>query len=201
MSEQQVARTAGAAALRGALLVGAAVLIGVLLLSKNDGILASAEGDDDSTEISASNSDDGDGDATSTSTSESPQVETSVPEPTTTTTTAAPVNLRDKGNVQIHVSNGAWVDDVRVGGAAGRTRDELLALGYNMRGVSNWDNGRQEKTTVYFVPGGGFQNDAREVARQIGVAQTQVVPSPGPAITERLADVDVLVILGADTEA
>lgn len=199
MSEQQVARTAGAAALRGALLVGAAVLIGVLLLSKNDGILASAEEGDDSTELSIGDDDGSEVEAPSTS-EEDVRVEASVPESTTTTTTAPELNLRDTSKVRIHVANGAWVGEARVGGAAGRTRDELVRLTYPVLGVSNWDVNRQEETAIYFVAGGGFQNDARQVARELGVAQSQVLPSPGPEATAILADVDVLVVLGTDTE-
>jgi len=65
--------------------------------------------------------------------------------------------------------------------------------------VTNWDSAQAE-TTVYYVPGGGFQNDARAVARQLNIAQPQVLASASPATDAALENANVLIVLGADTE-
>ena len=169
MSEQQVARTAGAAALRGALLVGAAVLIGVLLLSKNDGILASAEEDNDSPETEIAEP----GTTTSTRVT-TPDTQPPATTPTTTSTTVAS-NLRNPADVRVEVSNGAFLaDGSRVNGAAGAVADVLLPLNYNVVTVSNSDF-EQPASAVYFVAGGGFQADAREIARQVGIVNLSLI--------------------------
>jgi hypothetical protein len=186
MSEQQVVRTAGIAALRGALLVGAAVLIGVLLLSKGDGFMASG-----------SESDDGAGTTTEATVATNTTLVPEVTTPQVTETTTAAPELRPVEDVATRVENGAFTESGnRVAGAAGSASDRLRAEGYQVNPPGNWPEA-QPQTVVYFK--NGFQPEARALADVLSIPQAQVEANPGNLPGDRgMGGADVLVVLGAD---
>ncbi len=157
-----------AAAARGLGLVGVAVALGVVLLQ-----------------------------ATDESGAPSPTIGAPVgSEPTTTTTTTAEDGsggsdggtLRPAGQVQVLVLNAA-----RIEGAAGRTTEELEALGHPTLPPGNAPT--QPDTIVFFKP--GFELEAEAIADTVSpVAFTEPLRDPPPfAGTE---NADVVVVLGTD---
>jgi hypothetical protein len=166
----------GAATLRGGVLIGVAVLLGVVLLGKgfDSGFLPSASGDP-SDQVATGGDDEGDEGTGSEG---------------GTTTTAQPAT-RQPAEVRVQVLNSA----APVSGSAGTTTTVLSNLGYNALSAANADERGAATTVVYAAA--GFEADAQAIATQIGLdvaPQPMPVPPPGPAP----ADVNVVVVLGAD---
>lgn len=169
---------AGSAALRGALLIGLAVVLGIILLGKgfDDGVVASGSDDDDDTEVDAG--DGGDDDP--------------ITEQATTTTLAA----RPPSEVLVFALNG-------FGGAgvAGAATDQLNTATYQTVPAADVPaDQRVEASVVYFAR--GFDADAVAVATTLGLAATTVMALPVPAPLQ-IPDGDVkgatvIVVLGPD---
>lgn len=103
-------------------------------------------------------------------------------------TTLAPAPL--PADVVVLVANGSGVS-----GLAGRTTDELTALGYQTLPPGNVDAGATT-TSVFYVDGG--EAAAAEVATALGLPATTVKPLPTPAPIPDIGTAVVLVVLGAD---
>ncbi len=168
---------AGSAALRGALLIGLAVVLGVILLGKgfDDGVVASGS-DDDGAETGAD--DEGPDDP--------------VTEQTTTTTVAA----RPPSEVLVFALNG-------FGGAgvAGAATDQLNAATYQTVPAADVPaDQRVQASVVYFAR--GFEADAVGVATTLGLAPTTVMALPVPAPAQvpggDVKGATVIVVLGPD---
>ena len=166
----------GAATLRGGLLIGVAVLLGVVLLGKgfDSGFLPSASGDP-SDQVATGDGDDGDDGSGDDD----------------TTTTEAPPTTRVPAEVRVQVLNSA----APVSGSAGTTTEFLSGLGYNVIAATNADDRNATATAVYAAS--GFEADAQAIATSLGLTvtpQPMPVPPPGPAP----ADANVVIVLGPD---
>jgi hypothetical protein len=161
------------AGVRGALLLAAAVILGVVLLQKFD------TGIDTGGRVSTGAA------AASTTTTRRVGL-TTVPVVTTTT-----LKARAKADVKVVVANGAGVRGL---GAA--TTNALKNLGYATLAPTD-TTGAVDKTTIQFAD--GYETDAREVASALTLPATVVTKfsSPPVAATD-IVDAKVIVILGAD---
>ncbi|CAN5820341.1 hypothetical protein BH24ACT3_BH24ACT3_12440 [soil metagenome] len=181
-----VTRSTGTAAARGAALVAAAVLLGLLLLSRgfdSDETLATNESDDTDTTQPEDDDviDDDDGVA------DSPALPDPTPE-TPDTLGAAP---REPSEVQVLVANGS-----DVGGAAQRISDEAAGLGYTMLTPTNAE--AATSTAFYFVE--GYQADAQALASALGAPPEGVVLLPDPPPVDPQG-ANLVVVLAADVAA
>ena len=136
------------AAGRGALVLVVAVIIGIVLLNKVD--------EPPDRQISAGG-DSGD------DTEETTTTALAVPVPTT-----APA--RQPGEVKVLSANGT-----RVNGAAGRVRDVLKALGYNVLSPIETKSPVQSSVVYYTA---GFDREAQVVAQVLKLQSTAVQPLP-----------------------
>lgn len=165
----------GGATLRGALLVGVAVLVGFVLLAKGfeGGFLpTSSETPSEDAADDDEPDDDDDGAAASTT--------SSTVTPTTHATSA----------VRVLVLNSTGPS-----GSASAATEALAAAGYVTLEAGNSDDQNVQVTAVYAQP--GFEADAAAIATALGItAAPQAMPSPPPAPAP--ADANVVLILGAD---
>jgi len=161
-------RSAGMAAGRGAAVLVVAVIIGILLLNKVD----------DPPARRVATGDGGSGTAETTTT-----VAESVP-------TTVPV--RPPAEVKVLSANGT-----KVNGAAGKTRDALKALGYNV--LSPIETKKPvEASVVYFTP--GFDREAQTVAQALKLPPTSVQPLPAVAAlpVSDLRGANVVAVVGPE---
>jgi hypothetical protein len=156
-------------AFRGVVMVGLAVVIGLVLLSAgfDDSEVAvrtaaEAEGDDNVAP------DDGDD---------------------SVTTETVPSAL-DPSAIPVIVANGSGVS-----GAAGAVTEQLTALGYNP-GAPTDATSETAFDTVYFLP--NAQDQAEQVATDLGLGPeaVQPMPTPPPADQAAIGLAQVLVVLG-----
>lgn len=156
-------RSAGSAALRGGVLIAAAVLLGIVLLQATDSPEPFADietGGGATTTTTVAD----DGDATTTTT------------PTT----------RNPAEVKVLVANGT-----SVAGAAGRTQDQLAAQGYNVLAAVQSTESGVEASVVFFAE--GFEAEAAELAAQFDpVPVVQPLTDTPPVDDLRGADVLVV---------
>jgi LytR cell envelope-related transcriptional attenuator len=173
----------GTTALRGALLVGVAVVLGVILLGRglDSGVVPSSSNGDDAAGADGGDGEGGDGGTTAS----------------TTTTTSLPPP-RNPAEVKVWAINGSGLS-----GVAGAATDKAVAAGYATASASDAPEGQDVPATViYYLE--GFQSDAIAVATVIGVAPTaqnvQPLPQPlPPAIPSGdLQGSNVIVVLGPD---
>ena len=160
-------RSAGMAAGRGAAVLVVAVVIGIVLLNKVD---------DPVRQVSA-----GGGGSTTEET-------------TTTVVTPVPTTLpaRPPAEVKVLSANGT-----KVNGAAGKTRDALKALGYNV--LSPIETKRPvEASVVFFTP--GFDREAQTVAQALKLQPTSVQPLPAADAlpVSDLRGANVVAVVGPD---
>ena len=160
-------RSAGMAAGRAAAVLLVAVVIGILLLNKVD---------DPERQVSAG----GGGNTTE--------------ETTTTVATPVPTTLpaRPPAEVKVLSANGT-----KVNGAAGKTRDALKALGYNV--LSPIETKRPvEASVVFFTP--GFDREAQTVAQALKLQPTSVQPLPAADAlpVSDLRGANVVAVVGPD---
>ena len=174
-SDGSFGRSAGAAGLRGMLLLAVAVLIGVVLLNATDN-------DPPGTEVRA-------GAATENDDNEDGEEASGGPTTTVgpTTTTAA---LRPPGEVKVVVANASGVD-----GVAKKAGDELKAKSYNVLSPTN-SPAKVEATVVYGIA--GYERDAQGVAVALGLPPAQAKPMPSPAPIADLRTAQVLVMVGPE---
>jgi hypothetical protein len=160
---------------RGALLLGVAVILGIVLLQKFD-TKGSTGGSVSATSVPARE----------TSTTRRVGL-TTVPAVTSTTAKA-----RAKADVKILVANGSGQK-----GLAGVTTTALKNVGYTNAGTPTDATTAVDKTAVQFAD--GYEAEARELAAALSLPPTVVsrLASP-PVAAADLDDAKVVVILGAD---
>ena len=176
----------GTAALRGALLIGVAVVLGVVLLGKglDNGIIPSS----DDTPSQREDDEDGSDGAAAGGDEES----------TTTTTLAV---ARPAPEVKVLVLNGSGA-----AGVAGAGTDKAAAAGYQTAPAANVPEGQNVTASIiYFLE--GYEADAQAVAGVLGVPLTettiQPLPTPlPPSIPEGdIKGAHVVAVLGLDAPA
>jgi hypothetical protein len=168
------AQAAGPGA-KGALLLAAAVVLGIVLLQAFD------------TGIGAGGARVSTGTSKPVTTSTTRRGASSVPGAVTTTT----VKARAHGEVRVVVANGAGIR-----GLGGRTTDALKSLGYNTLAATDTSQ-PLDKTQVQFAD--GYEAEAREVAQVLSLPLTSVQRLNSPPVAPAdLGDAKVVVLLGAD---
>lgn len=168
------ARSAGTAAVRGALLILVAIALGIALLAATD--------DDDTTGVAADD--------------DSAEVDTpraTTPDPGAGTATTAPPpttpQARPAAEVRVLVANGSGV-----AGLATRYKDQLAGAGYNALAPVNTTS-RPLPSVVYFAP--GFDAEAAALAAALAPAPP-VAAMPAEPPVEQLGEADVLVVVGPE---
>jgi hypothetical protein len=156
-------RSAGSAALRGALLIAAAVVLGVVLLKATD-----------SPEPFADISDEVEAGTTSTTETENE----------TSSTTAA---ARDPAQVKVLVANGSGVQ-----GAASRTQERLAAKDYNVIAAVN-AKARVPASVVYYTEGYEAEATALAASLGDPAPTVQAMPAEPPVDDLQGASVLVVV--------
>lgn len=166
----------GGTAVRGAILIGAAVLLGVVLLGRglDSGLLPGDDGDGQA----GGQTGDGDGDGT-----------TSTPAPTQPDGTPA---TRVPGEVTVWVLNG--------GGPTGTATNGTQVVANGGYLTVPADNAPQDvpQSIIYFVD--GYQADAAAVATLLGFGadRVQALPNPPPVPNGDIQGANVLAVLGPD---
>jgi hypothetical protein len=171
-----VARGAGYAALLGALLIGVAVVIGIVLLQIGDN-------NDNGPQSTAGNT---------TKTTQSTTTTTTT-EPTTNTNSTASTTptARQPSEVKIIVLNGG-----APAGTAGDMSDSLRTKGYTNQPqpANDWSGHTQTENSVYCQD--GFQREGTALAIAVGEGTTTKFPYPKPPPPFSDA-VDCVVVVGA----
>ena len=179
MSAQRAAENplAGAANLRGGILIAVAVVVGVVLLGKgfDTGVLGSSGGDP-SDEVATGGDETGDGGTTGT--------EDGV------TTTTAPV-AHTPAEVRVQVLNSAGPS-----GSAGNASTRLSTAGFVALGATNADDRAATASAVYVQP--GYEADGVAVAAALGLTTTVPVAMPAPPPPPAPVEANVVVVLGPD---
>ena len=160
-------------AFRGIVLVAIAVVIGLILLGSGlDDTVSTATVD-----AGATADDDDSGDA-----SEDPSDDTSVGSP------VAP------SEINVIVANGAGVD-----GAAGSVSAQLTSLGYTPLEPTNTlvDPSETPLDSVYYQTSPNTQAQAEQVAEDLGVSPSAVLPYPAEGAPAEIGLAQVLVVLGS----
>ena len=166
-----------AAPVRGLLLIGVAVILGLLFLSKGFDLGGSVDlSSDEFGTTDPLAPDEGSGEGTSASTI--PAVDAG--------------QARDPGEVPVYVANGSGTS-----GAAGRATEELRNAGYQIAAEPTGAAPATSATVVYFFDQ-SWAADAAAVATALGVQPTQVAQLPTPPPFEVLGQATVAVYLGPD---
>lgn len=175
----------GSAALRGALLIGLAVALGVILLGQSfdDGIVA-PNGDAAADDPGDDGADDDGGEGSVS--------DETTPDQTTTSTVPA----RSPADVRVYALNGFGGS-----GVAGAATTQLGAAMYVTVPADNVPGDQQvQASAVYFTP--GFDADAVAVATVLGLAATVPTPLPTPLPPQvpggDVKGANVVVVLGPD---
>jgi hypothetical protein len=158
------------AALRGAVLIGVAVILGAVLLAQ------SFHGG--GTPVSASTSN------TTTTVKRSA---------TSTTPTTAP-QPHDPSTVKVLVLNGSGKSGIAKAGS-----DQLKAANYTTLDPANAPSGTPVATSVVYFTA-GYQADAQQIAAKLGLAPSAVqpLPSPPPPTVGDSKGANVVVLIGTD---
>jgi len=189
-SGSSFARSTGNAAARGVVLIGIAVLIGIVLLAKGfdgSGDAPAASSEPTPTTAPAVSEP---GDITETPTSST--------EPGEAPSTSAPntaVSVRPAGEVKVVVANGSGI-----AGAAGAAKDELTSAGY-VAEAKNAVTVPTELSAVYYID--GYVEEAKAVASTLGgtASLLRAAPSDPLALIKSSAGLEefhIFVILGTD---
>jgi hypothetical protein len=173
------AARAGFAAGKGALLIGLAVIIGIVLLKQMpDNKSASAK-------------------SSSPTTKSAPKTTTTTPKQATTTTVAQAA-AKTPAELRVIVLNGG-----AAAGAAGRMSETLKQKNYtNQAQASNWSGKSQSGNTVLCKP--GLDREATALATTVGGGTPVTVqpwPTPPPPDTDGPPPVDCTVVVGSGTSA
>jgi D-alanine-D-alanine ligase-like ATP-grasp enzyme len=163
---------------RGALLLGVAVILGIVLLQKFD------------TDVSSV----GTGSEVTVPTVEAPTTTRRVGLTTVPPVTPTTGRARAKAEVKVQVANGAGVR-----GLAGSTTEALRGAGYTaILPPTDVSSGTVDKTSIQFAE--GFEAEAREVAAALSQPPTAVtrIPTPPVALSAPNEEARVFVILGSD---
>jgi hypothetical protein len=157
---------------RGALLLGLAVVLGVVLLNTFD----------DGTDPFAQNLVASDGTTTTTG----------KPAPATTTTTVVTTpTLRPAGEVKVLPANGTSIN--RFGARVG---DKLKQSSFNVLSAVDSTTKGITATVVYSTQ--GYELEAADVASKLGLAPTVVQSGAPPINAEELRGANVIVVAGSD---
>ncbi len=188
-SDGSFARSTGNAAARGVVLIGIAVLIGILLLSQ--GFNGSGGAPSAATATTTT---------TTTVTTTVPDTATTLANSGDTTATTVPLatttaTARPPGEVKVVVANGTGVK-----GAAGVAKNELTAAGY-VAEAKNAVTVPTELSTVYYVD--GYAEEAKAVASVLGGTASLLRAAPADPLAlikspTGLEGFQIFVILGAD---
>ena len=185
-------RSASDAALRGALLVAVAVIIGALLIwrgHKDDNNTTSVKAGDSTTSTRAPS-----GATTSRSGVTTRAGVTTAAGPTT------PIGVtRQASQVKVMAANGSGVD-----GYATQVHQKLATGGYSSLGANNANPG-QANSFIYYRE--GYQEDARALAVFLG-ADGNIVQAMPASLADRLPqavvntaqNANIVIILGADKQ-
>jgi len=173
-----------AAPVRGLLLIGAALLIGALFLSKgfdSGGVTISAS------DLPSSDTTVPSGQGTGTQTTD--DTTEVIPGTGTLTTLVAPASLL------VYVANGSGVS-----GAAAITNAALTAAGYTAAIPPEGSAPATTTTIVYYFEDAttSYQADAAAVAGVIGAQPTSVQPMPAEGLGFDIKNAVVVVVLGPD---
>lgn len=169
---------AGAANLRGGILIAVAVVVGVVLLGKGfDAGIIGSSGGDPSDEVATGNDDGGDGGDAAT---EGEGV---------TTTTAAVAHTPAEVRVQVLNSAGP-------SGSAGNASTRLSTAGFVALGATNADDRAATASAIYVQP--GYEADGVAVATTLGLTTTTPQPMPAPPPPPAPVEANVVVVLGPD---
>lgn len=169
---------------KGAILLGVAVVIGIVLLqqfdSKTGTITSTGGGRVTTSSVRAQ--------ATTTTTTSRRIGLTTVPQVTTTTT----VRARGKAEVRVLVANGSGQR-----GLAGSTTNALKAAGYTNILTPADATVAVDKTVVQYAD--GYEAEARELAGALSLPVTVVARLASPPVAAAdLDDAKLVVVLGAD---
>lgn len=165
-----LARGAGASAVKGALLIGLAVIVGVFLLQRVDTSKA--------------------GSPTTTAKKPATTTTTGKPPSTTTTSTQPSTPMKTPDQLRVIVLNGGAPT-----GAANTMRTNLQQVGYtNQPQANTWTGHNQTGNTLMCKP--GFDREKVALSQQTPLQGAKVVPfaSPAPPFS---SDVDCVVVVGA----
>jgi hypothetical protein len=169
-SSGDVARGAGSAALKGALLIGVAVIIGILLLQTVD---------DNPTKATKP-----------TTPATKPKTTTTKPK-TTTTTTAVAHEVIPPAELKVIVLNGGAAT-----GDAATMSTKLKQAGYtNQADANNWSGHTQSGDTVLCKPGLG--QEAVALSQQIPLQGSTVQDYPTPPPPTYGYDANCVVVVGS----
>jgi hypothetical protein len=163
---------------RAALLIGAAIAIGLILLHRGGG----------AGPVSIS------GNSPTTSplnqvTTLTTQVGASTPT-TARGATTVPTTIRAAPSIKVLVANGTSTP-----GLAGKVSNDLHAKGYTTLASVNATQ-KPPSTVVYFQP--SYSADAAALASKLNVAATGVQAMPSPPPVSNLSGANILVIVGPD---
>lgn len=163
-------RGASSAALKGALLIGLAVIVGLFLLQRAD---------DDNT--SAGNS----------TTKPTETTTTTAPRATTTTSTVPASPAKTPAELSVIVLNGGAAT-----GQAAEMSNALTTAGYtNQTAANNWEGHSQQGNTVLCKP--GRQREAVALSQQTALQGSTIGDYPEPVPSPVPADNDCIVVVGA----
>ena len=185
-------RSASDAALRGALLVAVAVIIGALLIWRGH------HDDNKTTGVSA-------GAGTSTTRaggSSTTRAGTATTKAGVTTAAVATTPIgatRQASTVRVLVANGSGLD-----GYASQVHQKLTTGGYASLGA---ENAKPGQTTTFIYYRDGYQDDARALAVFLGADGNSVQAMPASladrldqAVVNRAQSANIVIILGADKQ-
>lgn len=205
-SDGSFARSTGNAAARGGILIGIAVLIGLVLLWKG------LDGGDDP--VAA---DDGAGDVSDDADATDDQSDDAVADPTTdvstddveditsdgdittdSTPTTEPAVVDNPADVVVAVLNGTTT-----GGLAGDRSTALSALGYQVTAPGNGANKPVADSGVYYTD--GYADEAKVVAEALSGSSLVLSAAPAdpstladPGDADKVATANIIVVLGDD---
>ncbi len=171
-SSGDVARGAGFAAAKGVLLIGLAVVIGIVLLQQVDNDTKRPVG------------------AATTTTKSKPKTTTTVPSAESTTTTVPTTPAKAPAELRIIVLNGGAKS-----GEAAKMADSLKTKQYTSQpqDANNWTGHNQQGNSVLCKP--AFQREAAALVLAVGQGTNAgAYPSPAPQVIQ--SEVDCIVVVG-----
>ena len=175
------------AALRGALLIGVAVVIGLLLLWRGH--------DDDGSTITA-----GEGTPVATTVATGDTSPDGTPATNPGETTAPPPSTHAPAEVMVLVANGTGTQ-----GGARIVTEKLIPKAYATLPAANAGTNDVTRSVIFFRE--GFDADAAQIARDLGVPEASIadilepMPAAPPVNEQAMANAQnahVLVLLGSD---
>jgi hypothetical protein len=172
-SSGDVARGASFAAAKGALLIGLAVVIGIVLLQQVDNSSTRPVGA-----------------ATATTKPKKPKTTTTVPPAGSTTTTVASTPAKTPAQLRVIVLNGGAAS-----GLAAKMATTLKTQGYTNQpqDANNWTGHHQQGNSVLCKP--AFPREALALAAAVGQGTTVAAyPSNVPSVIQ--SDIDCIVVVG-----